>query len=128
MMNRFGFQEHSYQSKLGSLLPHNDHPHGHALLLVFGTNVFGEGSENLLAISAACFGLLAWPWMMGTVYKNWYLGVLEASFILILGISAAATSYVQQAVRKSGRCFLYVNQHSICDLHCNLALSHRLAD
>ena len=67
------------------------------LLLVFGTNVFGEESENLLAISAASFGLLAWPWLIGTVYKNWYLGVLEASFILNLGISAAATSYVQQA-------------------------------
>ena len=68
-----------------------------ALLLVFGTNVFGEESENLLAISAASFGLLAWPWLIGTVYKNWYLGVLEASFILNLGISAVATSYVQQA-------------------------------
>ena len=67
------------------------------LLLVFGTNVFGEESENLLAISAASFGLLAWLWMIGTVYKNWYLGVLEASFILNLDISAAATSYVQQA-------------------------------
>ena len=67
------------------------------LLLVFGTNVFGEESENLLAISAASFGLLAWLWMIGTVYKNWYLGALEASFVLNLGISAAATSYVQHA-------------------------------
>ena len=67
------------------------------LLLVFGTNVFREESENLLAISAASFGLLVWPWLKGTVYKNWYLSVLEASFILNVGISAAATSYVQQA-------------------------------
>ena len=64
---------------------------------MFGTNVFGEESENLFVISAASFGLLSWPWMMDPVYKNWYLGVLEASFILNLGISAVATSYVQQA-------------------------------
>ena len=68
-----------------------------ALLLVFGTNVFSEESENLLAISAASFGLLVWPWFIGTVYKNWYLGALEASFILNLGISAVATTYIQQA-------------------------------
>ena len=65
------------------------------LLLVFATKYFGE--VLLLAISAACCGLLAWPWLIGTVYKNWYLGVLEASFILNLGILAVATSYVQQA-------------------------------
>ena len=42
-------------------------------------------------ISAASFGLLVWAWLIGTVYKNWYLGALEASFILNLGISAVAT-------------------------------------
>ena len=67
------------------------------LLLVFGTNVLGEDSENLLAISAASFGLLAWPWLMGTVYKSLYLSALEASFILNLGISAVANIYIQQA-------------------------------
>ena len=68
-----------------------------ALLLVFGTNVLGDSSENLLAISASSSGLLVWPWMIGSVYENWYLGALEASFILNLNVLAVATFYVQQA-------------------------------
>ena len=67
------------------------------LLPVFAVNVLGDNSENLLAISAASFGLLVWPWMIGNVYKNWKLGALNASYILNLGISAVATNYVQQA-------------------------------
>ena len=38
MMNRFGVQEHSYQSKLDSyVLSHNDHPHGHELAQLHAT-------------------------------------------------------------------------------------------
>ena len=67
------------------------------LLPVFAVNVLGDNSENLLAISAASFGLLVWPWMIGNVYKNWKLGALNASYILNLGIFAVATNYVHQA-------------------------------
>lgn len=67
------------------------------LLLVFGTNVLGDSSENLLTISAASFGLLVWPWMFANVYKKWYLSALEASYLLNLGILAVATNYVKQA-------------------------------
>ena len=67
------------------------------LLPVFAVNVLGDNSENLLAISAASFGLLVWPWMIGNVYKNWKLSALNASYILNLGIFAVATNYVHQA-------------------------------
>ena len=67
------------------------------LLPVFAVNVLGDNSENLLAISAASFGLLVWPCMIGSVYKNWKLGALNTSYILNLGIFAVATNYVQQA-------------------------------
>ena len=68
-----------------------------ALLLVFAVNVLGDNSESLLAISAASFGLLVWPWMIGSVYKNWHLSALNASYLFNLGILAVATNYVQQA-------------------------------
>ena len=61
------------------------------LLLVFAVKL--NNSENLLAISAATFGLF---WMVGSVYKNWYLGVLNASYIFNLGILAVATNYIHQ--------------------------------
>ena len=67
------------------------------LLPVFAVNVLSDNSENLLAISAASFGLLVWPCMIGSVYKNWKLGALNTSYILNLGIFAVATNYVQQA-------------------------------
>ena len=69
-----------------------------ALFLMFGVNALHDYSENLLAISAVSFGLLAWPWIIRDhVYKNKWFGVLEASYILNLGVFAAATFYVQQS-------------------------------
>ena len=63
-----------------------------ALLLIFGSNSNNE--ETLLQITATSFALLIA--MIGNVYENWYLNVLEASYILNLGILAVATNYVQQ--------------------------------
>ena len=68
-----------------------------ALLLVFGSNALGDTSVNLLAISAASFGLMVLAWMSRGVYKNQYLDALEASYILNLGTLAVATNHVQQA-------------------------------
>ena len=45
------------------------------------------------AISAASFGLLVW--LISNMYKKWYLDLLEASFILNLGILAVATYHVR---------------------------------
>ena len=69
-----------------------------ALFLIFGVNALRDYSENLLAISAASFGLLAWPWIIGGhLYNIKWLGALEASYMLNLGVFAAATFYVQQS-------------------------------
>lgn len=71
-----------------------------ALFIVFGAYAFTDYGENLLVISAAAFGLLAWPWIsVGQVYKDNYrfFGALESLYILNLGVFAVATFYVQQS-------------------------------
>lgn len=71
-----------------------------ALFIIFGVNALRDYSENLLAISASVFGLLAWPWLIiGQVYKPEYrwFGVLESTYLLNLGVFAGATFYVQQS-------------------------------
>ena len=65
-----------------------------ALFLVFAFNISGNDSVNLLVISSATFGILVWFILSGVVYKSWYLNALEVSFILNLGILAAATYHV----------------------------------
>ena len=64
------------------------------LYLVFAFNVSGEYSTNLLAISLAVLGVTVILLFTGSVYKNWGLNVLEISFIVNLGILAAATYHV----------------------------------
>ena len=65
-----------------------------ALYLVFAFNVTGDDSINLLVISATALGTSG---LVGMVYKSWYLYALELSFILNLGILAAATYHVNQS-------------------------------
>ena len=65
-----------------------------ALFLVFAFNISGNDSVNILAISSATFGILVWFTLSGVVYKSWCLNALEVSFILNLGILAAATYHV----------------------------------
>ena len=65
-----------------------------ALFLVFAFNISGNDSVNLLVISSATFGILVWFILSGVVYKSWWLNALEVSFILNLGILAAATYHV----------------------------------
>ena len=64
------------------------------LYLVFAFNVSGESSINLLAISLAVLGLMVVLLFTGSVYKNWGLNALEISFVVNLGILAAATYHV----------------------------------
>ena len=65
-----------------------------ALYLVFAFNVTGDDSINLLVISATVLGTSVIFGLVGMVYKSWYLNALELSFILNLGILAAATYHV----------------------------------
>jgi len=68
-----------------------------ALFLVFAFNVTGDDSINLLVISSNALGTAAAFGLAGMVYKSWYLNALELSFILNLGILAAATYHVNQS-------------------------------
>ena len=65
-----------------------------ALFLAFAFNISGDSSINLLVISSATLGIFVGFTLLGKVYKNWYLNALEVSFILNLGILAAATYHV----------------------------------
>ena len=64
------------------------------LFLVFTFNVNGDTSVNILAIAVCLIGLQA-IFFLFTVYKAWYLNVLEASFIINLLLLAVGTYYVE---------------------------------
>ena len=64
------------------------------MFLVFAFNISVNDSVNILVISSATFGILVWFILSGVVYKSWWLNALEVSFILNLGILAAATYHV----------------------------------
>ena len=66
-----------------------------ASFLVFAFNISGNDSVNLLVISSAIFGIFVWFALCGKIYKSWCLNVLELSFILNLGMFAAATYHVK---------------------------------
>ena len=53
-----------------------------------------DNSETLLAVSTTSFGLLVWPWMVGSaIYRNWYLNALNSSYFVNLGILSVITLY-----------------------------------
>ena len=58
------------------------------LFLIFSVNIRESADINLLAIIVTVLLLLA---LAGSVYKRWYLNVIEYSFLLNLGVLAAAT-------------------------------------
>ena len=66
------------------------------LFLVFAFNTLGDDSLNLLVISSATLGLAILSRFIGQVYIKWYIDVLEASFILNLGILAVGTYHIKQ--------------------------------
>ena len=65
-----------------------------ALFLVFAFNISGDDSVNLLVISSTASASFVGFALSGMVYKSWYLNALELSFILNLGVLAAATYHV----------------------------------
>jgi len=67
------------------------------LVFVLLSLVSADPSHNLLAIEVVVIGLLTLTSFTGLVHKMLYLDVLEASFILNLGILAAATYSVRFA-------------------------------
>jgi len=69
-----------------------------ALFLVFAFNTEADPSINLLAISSVAFGLTLMTCYTGAVYSKLHVDILEASFILNIGIFAIATYYLKHAV------------------------------
>ena len=67
------------------------------LFLVFAFNTLGDPSVNLLAISTVVVGLIPFVRFTGLIYKSPYLDALDASFLLNLGLLAAATHHVRLA-------------------------------
>ena len=67
------------------------------LFLVFAFNTLGDPSVNLLAISTVVVGLIPFVRFTGLIYKSPYLDALDASFLLNLGLLAAATHHMRLA-------------------------------
>ena len=68
-----------------------------ALFVIFAFNISGDDSVNLLATCSIAFGIFGWFALSNLIYKSWYLNALELSFILNLGMLAAATYHVNQS-------------------------------
>ena len=54
---------------------------------------------NLVIIGCVCLGLAVVSSINCRIYKKWYLQVLEASFILNLGVLAVASGYIIEVRR-----------------------------
>ena len=72
------------------------------MFVIFAFNILGDPSVNLLCITTASLGITMVTRMTGQIYKKLWLDVLEASFILNLGILAAATYHVRLAGGSQG--------------------------
>ena len=66
------------------------------LFLVFASNILGDPSNNLLAVTSVSLGLVLFPCITDQIYSKRFLDILEGSFILNLGMLAAATHHVMQ--------------------------------
>ena len=65
------------------------------LFLIFAFNYTDDPNLNLMAILIASFFVPILAWCLRGVYKKWQLDILESSFFLNLGITAAATQYIR---------------------------------
>ena len=64
------------------------------LFLVFASNFLGDPSTNLLAIAIVTLMTIVFIQLLkGRVYKSWWVDVLEALFLLNLGVLSTATFY-----------------------------------
>ena len=65
------------------------------MFLTLGFNPNSDPSLILLLVMLTVLVIHSWAWGAGGVYKNWWLEVLESSFILNLGVLAAVTYKLQ---------------------------------
>ena len=66
------------------------------LVVFFTLNIFGNQRLNLLFIVTVCVIILALMWNIGTVYKNWWVNIIESFFIGNLVLLAAWCEYNRQ--------------------------------
>ncbi len=64
------------------------------LLIVFAMNHVNDPIMNLMAISFVILLVLTLAWILGGVFKRKSLDILEASFLLNLGVFTVATHYL----------------------------------
>ena len=65
------------------------------MFLALGFNPNSDPSVTLLFVILTALVIQSWAWLVGGVYKNWWLEVLESSFILNLGVMSAVTYKLQ---------------------------------
>ena len=65
-----------------------------ALFLVTTFNVLGDPSISLLAIITVLLGILAFQWMVGTVYRHKALDMLELFYLLNLGFLSVGSYHI----------------------------------
>ena len=66
------------------------------LILLFTLNIIGDQRLNLLFIVTVCVVLLTVMWNVGTVYKSWWVNVIESAFVADLALLAAWCGYNQE--------------------------------
>ena len=93
------------------------------LFLVFAFNVNGETSVNILAITVCLIGLLA-IFFLFTVYKAWYLNVLEASFIINLLLLVIGTNHVDILFGGNQSALTYTSVSVAFATFCGIVVYH----
>ena len=97
------------------------------LFLVFSFNTNGNPLINMLAISVSMSCLFAYLSLTGGVYKQWWLNLIETSFILNLLISSIATFYQTNAAAISVKSITYTSVGTAFALFVAIVLYHTVA-
>ena len=85
------------------------------LFLVFASNSLGDPSTNLLAIVTITLATVVFTQLLkGRVYTNWWVDLLEAVFMLNLGVLSAGTFYTM---------FTGGNQHTLAHISVGISLT-----
>ena len=93
------------------------------LFLVFAFNVNGDTGVNILTIAICLIGLLA-IFFLFTVYKAWYLNVLEASFIINLLLLAICTNCVDIISGGNQNALTYTSVSVAFATFCGIVVYH----
>ena len=87
------------------------------LFLIFAFNALGDPDINLLAIASVTGMLLIFYALFGNrIYENWYLNVLELSFIANLCVIAIATLYIRTRTTRG-------NQNAVTFISISIAFA-----